>query len=128
VIIHPRSGKRLERWGGMAYTTNNQMELMGAIQALEALNRPCRVRLYSDSKYVVRAFTKGWISGWKRNGWRNSQGKPVSNKEFWLRLCEAKKGHDVVWFWVKGHAGDLNNERADELALLGRRIITGAIE
>jgi ribonuclease HI len=104
--------------GGDAATTNNRMELMAAIQALEALKRPCAVDLYTDSNYVRGGIT-GWLAGWKRNGWRTADKKPVKNIELWQRLDEAARAHQVAWHWVKGHAGDAMNERADELARLG---------
>jgi len=104
--------------GGDAATTNNRMELMAAIQALEALKRPCAVDLYTDSNYVRGGIT-GWLAGWKRNGWRTADKKPVKNIELWQRLDEATQAHEVAWHWVKGHNGDPMNERADELARLG---------
>jgi ribonuclease HI len=101
--------------GGEAQTTNNRMELMGAIAALEALKRPCRVDLYTDSQYLRGGIT-GWIHGWKRNGWRTADKKPVKNVDLWQRLDEALKRHQVQWHWVRGHAGNAENERADRLA------------
>ena len=101
--------------GGDPATTNNRMEMMAAISALEALKRPCLVRLYTDSSYVKDGVTK-WIHGWKRNGWRTADKKPVKNAELWQRLDEARKGHKVDWHWVKGHSGHPENERADALA------------
>jgi ribonuclease HI len=101
--------------GGEAATTNNRMELMGAIQALEALKRPSKVILHTDSKYVMDGLTK-WIHGWKKNGWKTADKKPVKNEDLWKRLDAANARHDVKWKWVKGHAGDEMNERADELA------------
>ncbi|MGN6585426.1 MAG: ribonuclease HI, partial [Rhizobiaceae bacterium] len=101
--------------GGEPHTTNNQMELMAAISALEALKRPCTVDLYTDSQYVRQGIT-GWIFGWKRNGWRTADKKPVKNVELWQRLDAALKQHEVRWHWVKGHAGHPENERGDELA------------
>jgi ribonuclease HI len=107
-----------ELHGGDPQTTNNRMELMAAIQALEALNRPSQVRLYTDSKYLLDGITK-WITGWQRNGWRTAHKQPVKNADLWRRLVEAMEGHEISWLWVKGHAGDEGNERADELARLG---------
>jgi ribonuclease HI len=101
--------------GGEAQTTNNRMELMGAIAALETLKRPCRVDLYTDSQYLRGGIT-GWIHGWKRNGWRTADKKPVKNVDLWQRLDEALKHHQVQWHWVRGHAGHAQNERADRLA------------
>ena len=104
--------------GGEALTTNNRMELMAAIMALEALKRPCAVDLHTDSQYV-RGGVTGWINGWKRNGWKTADKKPVKNVDLWQRLDEAQARHEVKWHWVKGHAGDVMNERADELARKG---------
>ena len=112
------NGTEKELHGGEPQTTNNRMELMAAIQALEALNRPSRVRLHTDSTYLLDGITK-WIAGWQRNGWRTSAKKPVKNEDLWRRLIEAMNGHEVSWLWVKGHAGDEGNERADALARLG---------
>jgi ribonuclease HI len=110
------SGEReKELKGGEGHTTNNRMELMGAIAALEALTKPCRVDLYTDSQYLRGGIT-GWIHGWKKNGWRTADKKPVKNVDLWQRLEAALKHHDVQWHWVKGHAGHAMNERADVLA------------
>lgn len=96
-------------------TTNNQMELMAAIQGLEALTRPCKVVLTTDSQYVRQGITQ-WIHGWKRNNWKNAKKQPVKNKEFWQRLDEAAVSHEVEWNWVKGHSGHRENEIVDQLA------------
>lgn len=104
-----------EMSGGESLTTNNRMELMAAIKALEALKRPSAVALYTDSSYVKDGITK-WIHGWKRNGWKTAAKKPVKNEELWKRLLKALEPHQVNWHWVKGHAGHVENERADELA------------
>jgi ribonuclease HI len=101
--------------GGEPQTTNNRMELMAAIAALEALKRPCTVDLYTDSQYMRGGIT-GWINGWKRNGWRTASKQPVRNVDLWQRLDAALKRHQVRWHWVRGHAGHAMNERADELA------------
>jgi ribonuclease HI len=101
--------------GGEPATTNNRMELMAAISALEALKRPSVVKLHTDSKYVMDGLTK-WIHGWKRNGWKTADKKPVKNEDLWKRLDEANQRHEVTWKWVKGHADDVMNNRADELA------------
>ncbi|WP_029321233.1 ribonuclease HI [Butyrivibrio sp. AE3004] len=101
---------------GYDKTTNNRMELMGAIMGLEALNRPCEVDLYSDSKYVISAFNENWINGWIKKNWKKSDGKPVKNIELWKRLLEAQSKHKVTWNWVKGHDGHPENERCDTLA------------
>lgn len=110
--------KSREIKGGAEETTNNRMELMAAIEALKALNQRCTVDLYTDSVYVRDGITK-WIDGWKRNGWKNAQKKPVKNSELWQELDEARTRHNVSWHWVKGHAGHPQNERADELARQG---------
>jgi len=107
-----------ELMGGEAHTTNNRMELMAAISALEALKRPCVVDLHTDSEYLRNGIST-WIHGWKRNGWRTADKKPVKNVDLWKRLDEALKPHKVQWHWVKGHAGHAMNERADELAREG---------
>ncbi len=112
------NGTRKELNGGEGLTTNNRMELMGAISALEALKRPCEVEMHVDSQYVKDGITK-WIHGWKKNGWKTADKKPVKNAELWQRLDDALKLHKVSWHWVKGHAGHDHNERADELAREG---------
>ena len=110
--------KERELWGGERATTNNRMELMAAIQALEALNRPCQVELHTDSQYLRTGITE-WISAWKARGWRTAAKAPVKNDDLWKRLDQARLRHDVDWRWVKGHAGHELNERADELARRG---------
>ena len=110
--------KEKEIYGGDPLTTNNRMELMAAIQALEALKRTARVSLHTDSKYLLNGITK-WIEGWQANGWKTVAKKPVKNDDLWRRLVEAMSRHEVTWLWVKGHAGDPGNERADALARLG---------
>lgn len=112
------NGHERELWGGEPDTTNNRMELMGAISALEALKRPCRVELHTDSQYV-RNGIMSWIAGWKANGWKTTAKKPVKNIELWQRLDEARQRHDVTWLWVRGHDGDEGNERAHLLAQRG---------
>lgn len=111
-------GKEKELCGGEAHTTNNRMELTAACAALEALTRACAVDLWTDSQYVKGGIT-GWIHGWKRNGWKTADKKPVKNADLWERLEAARLRHDVTWHWVKGHAGHDLNERADELARRG---------
>ena len=106
---------RREIKGGEPHTTNNRMELMAAISALEALKRPCDVDIHTDSQYLRQGITS-WIHGWKRNGWRTGDKKPVKNVDLWLRLDAAIARHTVHWHWVRGHAGHDLNERADELA------------
>ena len=114
-VILDYNGTRKELSGGEALTTNNRMELMAAIMALESLKRPCPVEMHVDSQYVKDGITK-WIHGWKRNGWKTADRKPVKNAELWQRLEAALGRHDITWKWVKGHAGHDDNERADELA------------
>ena len=104
--------------GGEAATTNNRMELLAAITALETLERPSRITIVTDSAYVKNGVA-GWIHGWKRNGWKTAAKKPVKNVELWQRLDAAQARHDVTWEWIKGHAGHQGNERADELARAG---------
>jgi ribonuclease HI len=106
--------------GGEPATTNNRMELMAAIQALEALKRPCKVELHTDSQYVRKGITE-WIGGWKARGWKTADKKPVKNDDLWKRLDAARARHQVDWRWVKGHNGHELNERADELANKGMR-------
>ena len=110
--------KERELNGGEAETTNNRMELLGAINALEALERSSSITLVTDSAYVKNG-VESWIHGWKRNGWKTAGRKPVKNVDLWQRLDEAQARHDVAWVWVKGHAGHPENERADELARAG---------
>jgi ribonuclease HI len=107
-----------ELFGGESETTNNRMELTAAIEALNALKKPCKVKLTTDSQYVKGGIT-GWIHGWKKNGWKTSAKKPVKNAELWQALDEATRRHDVSWHWIKGHAGHAENEKADELARRG---------
>jgi ribonuclease HI len=121
LMIAKRDGevvKERELNGGEKMTTNNRMELMGAISALEALERPSEVTIITDSAYVKGGITE-WIFGWKRRGWKTSTKKDVKNVDLWMRLDEAQARHRVTWEWVKGHAGHPENERADELARAG---------
>ncbi|WP_184723407.1 ribonuclease HI [Caulobacter sp.] len=112
--------KKKEITGGEPATTNNRMELMAAIQALELLNRPCKVELHTDSQYVMKGIQE-WIRGWKARGWKTADKSPVKNDDLWKRLDAARERHDVDWRWVKGHAGHPLNERADALANEGLR-------
>ncbi len=112
------NGVEKELSGGEELTTNNRMELMAAIAALEALKRPVTVALHTDSQYLRQGIT-GWIHGWKKNGWKTADRKPVKNVELWQRLDAALGRHKIEWKWVKGHAGDAMNERADALARAG---------
>ena len=107
-----------ELYGGELQTTNNQMELLAAIKALQSLKRPCRVNLYTDSNYVKQGITE-WIIKWKKNGFRNAKNKPVLNSDLWKQLDQLAFIHQVNWFWIKGHSGHLENERADALANKG---------
>ncbi len=110
---------RKEISGGERSTTNNRMELTAAIMALEALNRPSRVELYTDSEYLRKGITE-WIKNWKRNNWRTASKQPVLNQDLWMRLDEAQQRHRITWRWTKGHAGNVHNERVDELATAAR--------
>lgn len=108
-------GRERELSGFEDHTTNNRMELMAVIQGLEALTRPCDVRIVTDSQYVMKGVTE-WMDGWKRRNWRTAEGKPVRNRELWGRLDDALARHRVQWQWVRGHTGRAGNERADALA------------
>lgn len=107
-----------ELWGGEAETTNNRMELMAAIQSLNALKKTCEVHLYTDSQYVKKGITE-WLSAWKAKGWKTANKQPVKNMDLWKMLDEQVAKHQVSWHWVKGHAGDRGNEKADQLANRG---------
>ena len=117
-VILSYKGKVKELCGGDKDTTNNRMELMAAIQALEALTKPCAVKLYSDSSYVLKGITE-WMPNWKKRGWKTASKQPVKNVDLWQRLDTAITQHDIEWKWVKGHSGDKGNDRADTLANLG---------
>jgi ribonuclease HI len=116
-------GHEKELWGGESQTTNNRMELTAVIEALASLKRRCHVTIYTDSEYVRNGITK-WIHGWKERGWKTADKKPVKNIELWQRLDGLNASHDVDWRWVKGHAGDPGNERADQLANRGVESVT----
>ncbi len=118
------NGTRKEIYGGEKDTTNNRMELRAAIEALNALKRPCKIEMHVDSNYVKDGIGK-WIHGWKRNGWKTADKKPVKNEDLWRALDEAIQRHEISWHWVKGHAGHPENERADELARMGIAEIRG---
>ena len=124
VLLQAKEGetvvKERELKGGEAETTNNRMELLAAISALEALERPSDITIVTDSAYVKNGI-QGWIDGWKRNGWKTAAKKPVKNVDLWERLDEARRRHRVNWEWIKGHAGHRENERADELARAGMK-------
>jgi len=117
-VLLRKGGHEKELCGGETHTTNQQMELQAAVEALKALKRPCRITIYSDSKYVVQGMNE-WIHNWKKKGWKTAGKKPVSNLERWQALDKLAAKHDVTWKWVKGHAGHEGNERADELARQG---------
>jgi ribonuclease HI len=119
-------GREREIWGGEAETTNNRMELRAAIEALDALKRPCHVELHTDSQYVRNGITQ-WLSLWKARGWRTMSKGAVKNEDLWRRLDEARTRHEVDWRWVRGHAGHELNERADQLAKRGRAEIEAAL-
>lgn len=118
-------GRRKELSGGYRLTTNNRMEIMGVLVALEALTEPCRVNLYSDSKYVVDAVSKGWAKKWRKNGWMRTKTEKALNADLWERMLALLETHDVAFHWVKGHADNKENERCDELARM--YIKTGAL-
>jgi ribonuclease HI len=113
LLLYGTTEKELS--GGESLTTNNRMELMAAICALESLKKPCRIVLYTDSQYVQKGITE-WLPGWIRKGWKNSKGEQVKNQDLWQRLQEASSSHRIEWKWVKGHAGHAENERVDALA------------
>ena len=119
-VLLKSGGTEKELFGGELQTTNNRMELLAVIEALSALKRPCQVTLYLDSEYVRKGITE-WISGWKARGWRTAAKQPVKNVDLWQRLdaVVSTSGHEIDWRWVKGHAGDPGNERADALANRG---------
>ncbi|MCJ8155936.1 ribonuclease HI [Sphingomonas sp. LaA6.9] len=114
-VVLRMGDREKELSGGEAHTTNNRMELMAAIEGLNALKRPCRVKLHTDSRYVMDGLTK-WIHGWQKNGWKTADRKPVKNADLWQELLAAARPHRVEWQWVKGHSGHPENERADRLA------------
>ena len=122
VVLQAKDGeailKELELWGGACQTTNNQMELMAAIEALDSLDRSSKITVVTDSVYVKNGITK-WLSGWKKNGWRTSSNRPVKNIDLWQRLDFAQARHSVTWLWIKGHSGHSENQRADNLARRG---------
>ncbi len=111
-------GKTKELYDGEQQTTNNRMEMMAAIMALESLKRPCTVTLNTDSKYLLKGITE-WLANWKRRGWKTAAKKPVKNEDLWRRLDDAINIHDIKWVWVKGHSGNPGNEHADQLANMG---------
>lgn len=126
-LLRWRDAER-ELSGGEANTTNQRMELKAAIEGLKALKRPCRVRIYSDSAYLINAFEKGWLAQWRRNGWRTAAKTPVENQDLWQELARLTDMHQVTFHKVKGHAGDAQNERADRLAREAARKAAGGGE
>lgn len=112
------NGHEKELFGGELDTTNNKMELMAVIKALEAIKKPIGIDIYTDSQYVKNGINS-WIHNWKKNGWKTANKKPVKNQELWMELDELVRKYDIDWHWVKGHSGDVNNERADALARKG---------
>ncbi len=120
VLISPEKNARKELCGGEAETTNNRMEMTAVIESLTALKTRCRVDLYTDSTYVMNAFKQGWLERWKKNGWLTSGKSAVKNDDLWRRMSALIESHDVTWHWVRGHAGDPENERADALAVAAR--------
>jgi ribonuclease HI len=128
VLIAPDHGnRRRELSGAEPNTTNNRMELMGAIMALRALKRSARVVIHTDSQYVRNAFERRWLAGWQRNGWRTAQKQPVLNQDLWVELLALTEDHEVEWRWVPGHAGVLENERCDTLAVAARIELAAAL-
>lgn len=124
ILRYGSSEKELH--GGELATTNNRMELMAAIAALEELKRPCVVNLTTDSQYVRKGITE-WLEGWKKRGWKTASKEPVKNQDLWMRLEEQVKRHQVTWHWVKGHSGHAENERTDQLANLGVEEVAGGV-
>ncbi len=127
VLLRAEDGTEKEMCGGELGTTNNRMEMMAVIQALGALTRPCEVALHLDSQYVLKGITE-WLAGWKAKGWKTAAKQPVKNVDLWQQLdaLVATSGHRITWCWVKGHAGDPGNERADGLANRGVEMVTAA--
>jgi len=117
-------GVEKELFGGEAPSTNNRMEMMAVIEGLNALTRPCKIAVYTDSQYVQKGISE-WLRGWKARGWKTADKKPVKNEDLWRRLDEAAARHSVTWHWVRGHAGHPENERADALARQGARKAAG---
>ena len=123
-VLMQSAGKQRELHGGAPDTTNNRMELTAVIRALEALKRPSRVRLHTDSQYVQLGISQ-WIHSWKKRGWRTADKKPVKNEDLWRELDALRERHEIEWLWVRGHDGNPGNERADELANLGVAEVVG---
>lgn len=119
ILVH--GARRRELSGGFRRTTNNRMEILAAIGALEVLKQPCAITLYSDSRYLVDAMSKGWLAGWKKRGWKRAGNERLKNADLWQRLERAAASHHMTWKWVKGHAGHRENERCDELVGIAAR-------
>ncbi|MCR4442096.1 MAG: ribonuclease HI [Peptococcaceae bacterium] len=115
ILVYGKHEKELS--GGEPHTTNNRMELKAAVQGLRALNTPCRVKLFSDSTYLVSAFNRGWLKKWQKNGWKTSKKDPVENQDLWKELLDLSSKHEIEWVWIKGHAEDTYNQRCDRLAV-----------
>ena len=127
VLISKEHNLRTELSGSEVDSTNNRMEMTAAIKALEALKKPCIVEIYTDSSYVNNAFEKNWLRNWQSNGWKSKGKKTVANKDLWLQLFELSQKHEVSWHWVKGHSGDAENNRCDELAVKARKDLAKSI-
>ena len=121
VLISNQHNLRTEISGSEVDSTNNRMEMTAAIKALEALKKHCKVELYTDSSYVKNAFEKNWLRNWQNNGWKSTGKKAIANKDLWLQLLDLCQKHEVLWHWVKGHSGDAENDRCDELAVKARK-------
>jgi ribonuclease HI len=129
ILVSPGHGNfTKELSGAEARTTNNRMELMGAIQGLNALKRPCRVKLVTDSQYLSEAFSAGWLENWKRKGWRTSSRQPVQNEDLWRELDRLAHVHQISWEWVRGHNAHVENERADQLAVEAREALRAQLQ
>ena len=126
VLLSDLHNSRKELSGGELFTTNNRMELTAALRGLEALKLPCRVDVSTDSKYVQQAFTQKWLDRWQKNGWRTADKKPVQNAELWRELVAAAAQHEIRWLWVRGHGTDVENNRADQLAVEARLKLAAA--
>ena len=127
VLISNQRNLRTELSGSEVDSTNNRMEMTAAIKALEALKKPCIVEIYTDSSYVKNAFEKNWLRNWQSSGWKSKGKKAVANKDLWLQLLELSQKHEVSWHWVKGHSGDAENNRCDELAVKARKDLAKSI-
>jgi len=126
-LISNQHNLRTEISGSEVESTNNRMEMTAAIKALEALKKQCIVEIYTDSSYVKNAFEKNWLRNWQSNGWKSKGKKAVANKDLWLQLLELSQKHEVSWHWVKGHSGDAENNRCDELAVKARKDLAKSI-